>query len=99
MNDRYRALRAVALLLRVLAWIVAVFGGLFVAGAAIVTGFDAGNPVQGLTIAVGGTLAVALQALTLFAVSALISLFIDIEQNTRAAAEMIAHLSQAVAAR
>ena len=93
MHDRYRALRAVATLLRVFAWLVAVFGGLVAVGAAITTGFDAGDPVRGLAILVGGALAVAFQALMLFAASALLMVFIDIEQNTRATAEMIATLT------
>lgn len=90
MRDRYRALRAVATLLRALAWIVAVFGGLVVVGAAITTGFNVADPIRGLSIVVGGLIAVALQALLLFATSALITLFIDIEHNTRATAEILA---------
>jgi len=94
MRDRYRALRAVATLLRVLAWIVAVFGGLVIVATAITTGFNVGDPMRGLSIIVGGLVAVAVQALMLFAGSALIMLFIDIEQNTRATAEMLASTTQ-----
>lgn len=94
MQDRYRALRAVTTLLRILAWIVAVFGALFMIGAAITTGFDAGDPVRGLTIVIGGLLAVGLQALVLFAASALLTLLMDIEQNTRATAEMVANATR-----
>lgn len=90
MRDRYRALRAVATLMRVFAWIVAVFGGLVVVGAAITTGLDIANPLRGLSILIGGLIAVALQALMLFAASALITLFIDIEHNTRTTAEILA---------
>lgn len=90
MDDRYRALRAVATILRVLAWIVAVFGSLTVIATAIVAGFDAGDVVGGIGIVVGGLLVVAFQTLMLFAASALITLFIDIERNTRATAEMLA---------
>lgn len=90
MGDRYRALRAVATILRALAWIVAVFGSLTVIATGIVLGFDAGDVVGGIGILVGGLLAVAFQALMLFAASALIALFIDIERNTRATAEMLA---------
>jgi hypothetical protein len=94
MRDRYRALRAVATLLRVFAWIVAVFGGLVVVAAAITTGFDVANVVRALSILVGGLIAVALQALLLFAASAMITLFIDIESNTRTTAEILATIME-----
>lgn len=94
MRDRYRALRAVATLLRAFAWIVAVFGGLVVVAAAITTGFDVANVVRALSILVGGLIAVALQALLLFAASAMITLFIDIESNTRTTAEILATIME-----
>jgi hypothetical protein len=68
-----------------------------VAGAAITTGADTATvegSVHGLVILVGGVLAVGLQALVLFATSALITLFMDVEHNTRATAEMVATLAQ-----
>lgn len=98
MRDRYRALRVVVAVLRVFAWIVAVFGTLVVVGAALTTATEGGGGVRdwtrGLSIVVGGILVVGLQTLLLFAASALITLFIDIERNTRATAEMIAHLAR-----
>jgi hypothetical protein len=97
MKDRYRALRVVTTLLRGFAWLVAVFGTLVVIAAALTSASEGGGGMQdwmrGLGIAVGGILAVALQALVLFAASAMITLFIDIEQNTRATAEMMARLT------
>lgn len=90
MHDRYRALRVVAVLLRACAWVVAVFGGLIVVAAAINTGFAVADPLRGLSIVVGGLIAVALSAVVLFAASALVTLLIDIEQNTRATAEILA---------
>jgi hypothetical protein len=96
MRDRYRALRVVVTLLRAFAWIVAIFGTLVVIAAALTATAEGGSGPQdwlrGLGIAGAGVLAVALQALVLFAASAMITLFIDIEQNTRATAEMMAHL-------
>lgn len=90
MGDSYRALRAVATILRVLAWIIAVFGGLTVIATAILVGFDAEDVVGGVGIVVAGLLVVAFQTLMLFAASALITLFIDIERNTRTTAEILA---------
>lgn len=103
MKDRYRALRVVVALLRTFAWIIVIFGGLIVVGAAITTTAEVGGTPQGwlrgLTIIVGGVVAVGLLGLALFAAGALINLLIDIEQNTRAAAEMIAYLTRPADAR
>ena len=98
MRDRYRALRLLVTVLRVFAWIVAVFGSLVVVGAALTTATEGGGGVRdwtrGLSVVVGGILVVGLQTLLLSAASALISLFVDIERNTRATAEMIAGLTR-----
>ena len=98
MRDRYRALRMLVTVLRIFAWIVAVFGSLVVVGAALTTATEGDGGVRdwtrGLSVVVGGLLVVALQTLLLSAASALISLFVDIERNTRATAEMLAHLTR-----
>ena len=98
MRDRYRALRLLVAVLRIAAWIVAVFGSLVVFGAAITTATAGGGGVRdwarGLSVVVGGILVVALQALLLFAASALITLLLDIERNTRATAELLARLAR-----
>ena len=103
MKDRYRALRVVIAVLRMLAWIVVIFGGLIVVGAAITTTAEVGGTPQGwlraMAILVGGIVALGLQALALFAACALITLLIDIERNTRAATEMIAYLTRLTEAR
>ena len=98
MKDRYRALRVVIALLRISAWIVAIFGGLVVVGAAITTTADAGGTpeswLRGMAIIVGGVVALGLLALALFAASAWITLVMDIEHNTRTTAEMVVYLTR-----
>ncbi len=81
---RYRALRTIATVLRVLAFIVAIVGGLAVLIGAIVTGSaEEGGFGAGLLTLVGGALYVAFIALILFAYAETIRLAIDIEGNTR----------------
>jgi hypothetical protein len=98
MDDRYRSLRIVATLLRVLAVIVALLGALFVFVGSAMGGLPAGMPGArgpGITVAtLVGLVVVALYALFLWAAGAMINLFIDLERNTRATADMIANLGR-----
>jgi uncharacterized membrane protein len=98
MNDRYRALRIVAILLRVLAVIVALLGVLFVFVGGTMAGLPAGMPgALGARFTVAtlvGLVVVTLYALFLWAAGAMINLFMDLERNTRATADMVANLGR-----
>ena len=87
-GTRYRALETISRILRVLAWVVLVLGGLGVLIAGVIALAD--EPASGLAILVGGALYVAFIALALFAYAELIRLMIDMESNTRRTAEAIA---------
>lgn len=100
-DRRYRSLRIVATLLKVLAVIVAVAGGLFVVGGRFgafggLTGVPGGLGPGVTASVIVGLLAVALYALFLWASGAMINLFIDLEKNTRATADMLADLGRSL---
>jgi hypothetical protein len=88
-GNRYPILRFAQTIIRVLAWISLVVGPIvgLVAGAR--NGF--GGAVGGL---IGGGIAGALYWVMLLAYAELISVALDIEINTRTAAEATAHLAQ-----
>jgi hypothetical protein len=87
-EERYRALRTVAAIIRVLAYVVAILGTIGVVIAAISAISQAG--AQGLLFLVGGLLYVAVVALFLFAYAEIIRLIIAVEDNTRLTAEALA---------
>lgn len=102
-DRRYSSLRIVAVLLRVLAVIVLLLGGAFVilGGFGRFGAFDRltpglpGGADPGFTAATLVSLVgVALYALFLWAGGAMITLFIDLERNTRATADMIANMGR-----
>ena len=89
-EERYRALRTVATIIRVLAFIVAIVGGLAVVIGAVNAMSSSGGAIgAGLLILVGGFLYVAVVALFLFAYAEIIRLVIAVEDNTRTTAEGI----------
>ena len=91
LQERYRALRTVATIIRVLAFIIAILGGLGVLIASVAIGVsDDGGVGQGLATLVGGALYVAFIALFMFAYGELINLIIAVEDNTRRTAEALA---------
>jgi hypothetical protein len=105
MENRYRSLRIVAVVLRLLAVIVAVLGALFLIASGFGFGADlwASGAFGAAPIAAGGIvglivgpLVVALYALFLWASGSMINLFIDLERNTRATASFIADLNRAL---
>jgi hypothetical protein len=71
-------------ILKVIAWIIAIVGGLAVLIAAIAVGVaDDGGAGEALLTLLIGAIWVALYALFTFASAELIRLFIAIEENTR----------------
>jgi hypothetical protein len=89
-DERYRALRTVAAIIRALAYVVAVIGGLAVVIGAIATVAQGGGVGPALLVLVGGLLYVAVIALFLFAYAEIVRLFIAVEDNTRLTAEALA---------
>src|SRR5829696_1890913 len=86
-EERYRALRTIAAIIRILAYVVAVIGAIgFVIGSGAII---EGGP-GGLFILVGGLLYAAVVALFLFAYAEIIRLIIAVEDNTRVTAEALA---------
>ena len=88
-EERYSALRTITALIRALAYIVAIVGGIgvVIAGIAAIT---QGGLGQGILVLVGGLLYVAVIALFLFAYAEIIRLVIAVEHNTRLTAEAVA---------
>ncbi len=108
MTKKYRALRFIAVLLRILAWIVLVVGVLSAIGA-LIAGFVGGGESMwqqfGVRPMVSGVVAglvvfftvlfwAAVDALALFAAADYIVLFMDIEANTRATAHYLAEINR-----
>jgi hypothetical protein len=87
-EERYRALRTVATIIRILAYVVAIIGAIGVIIGAIAA-IGQGVVGQGLLVLVGGLLYVAVIALFLFAYAELIRLIIAVEDNTRLTAEAV----------
>lgn len=86
-KPRYGALRTIAKILRILAFIVAIVGGIGVLIAAAVTAGESGGAA--LLTLIGGALYVGFFTLVLFAYAELIRLLIDAESNTRRTAEAL----------
>jgi hypothetical protein len=89
-EERYGALRLVATLLRILAFVVAILGGLAVVIGTITSVGQEGGLGPALLVLIGGLLYVAVIALFLFAYAEIIRLVIAVEDNTRLTAEAIA---------
>jgi hypothetical protein len=85
---RYAGLEAISRVFRILAWLVAILGGLAVIGASfgLVSEERSGEALA--TLIVGGLL-VALYVLLLLAASEGIKIIIDIEDNTRRTANAL----------
>jgi hypothetical protein len=88
-EERYRALRTIASIIRILAYVVAVIGAIGVVIAGI-SALSQGGGLQGLLVLVGGLLYVAVIALFLFAYAEIVRLVIAVEDNTRVTAEAVA---------
>ena len=109
MDKKYRILRFVATLWKILAWVVLVVGtlaaiatlaGVLLGGAQLRPYFDSGivpfSPIVGGIIAfVGGVLFTIFYFLALYGVGELLQLLIGIEENTRATATMLQQLRPA----
>jgi len=83
--QRYTALRTIAVVLKVLAWIVAVagvIGSIFMAVMAV-------SGLEAIGTLIGGLLATAIYFVILLAAAEVIRVVIDIEQNTRDSAESL----------
>jgi hypothetical protein len=90
-EERYRALRLIASIIRVFAILVAVLGGIGVlVGAIVALGQEEGGVGQALLILVGGALYVGVISLFMFAYGEIIRLVIAVEDNTRLTAEALA---------
>lgn len=103
---RYRALRIVATVYRIIGWIVIVIGVLGTCGSSVAAvavpsyvgrqfGYQAGvgvGVVQAVIILVVGLLYTGLIGVTLLALAEGIEVFLDIEENTREIARRIKEL-------
>ena len=90
-GQRWPALRTVATIFRVLAWLIVGLGGLAVLiGAIAVAVSDDGGIGEGLLTLVFGGLGVGFYALINFAAAELIAIGIAIEENTHRTAEGLA---------
>jgi tetrahydromethanopterin S-methyltransferase subunit D len=85
---RYTTLLTIARVLRIVAWVVAILGGLGVIGGTLQTLSDE-SAGQAFAVLVVGILAVALYTLFFLAAAEGIKLAIDIEGNTRRTAEAL----------
>lgn len=87
MKRKYGALRTVALILTVIAWIVLIVGiiGSIVAGAfgADALGMGGGGAAYAAAVIIGGIIMSVLYFLVLLAFAQLIYLLVDVERNTR----------------
>lgn len=84
-EERFGALRTLATILRIVAWIVVIGGTIAsVIGAVQSFGYAVGS---GLTALIGGLVATAVAALVLFVYAEIIRLGLAIERNTWRAAE------------
>jgi hypothetical protein len=84
-EERYGALRTIAEIIRILAYVVAV-GGTIVVIIGCIGSFQQ-SVVGGLVALIGGLLCVAVAALVLFAYAEIIRLVIAVEHNTWRTAE------------
>ncbi len=88
---RYAALRAIATVLRALAWLVVTLGviGSLIAAVSVPSGIEEGGTrvAVGIVTLVGGLIWTAVSAVILFALADSIFVLLDIEENTRQAAE------------
>jgi hypothetical protein len=85
---RYTGLEAISRVFRILAWVVAILGGLGVIGASFGLVAQERSAEAFVTLLVGG-LIVALYVLLLMAASEGIKIVIDIEDNTRRTANAL----------
>ncbi len=85
---RYTTLLTIARVLRVIAWIVAILGGLGLIGGTLQT-LGEKSAGEAFAVLVVGTLAVGLYTMLLLAAAEGIKLAIDIEANTRRTAELL----------
>ena len=82
-SERYPALRSIAKVYKIMAWIVAIVAGI-IAFVALLTGiFKGGEEFQALFAFVVCVLGGAIGYISLLAISEGIQVFIDIEENTR----------------
>jgi len=82
MKRKYAALRTVAVIITVIAWIVLIVGVIgSIAGGALAIGTTSGT--YAVVIIIGGIVASILYFLVLLAFAQLIYLFVDVERNTR----------------
>lgn len=91
-GPRWRALRTVSTILRVLAWVIVVLGGLGVLiGAVSVGASDDGGAGEALLTLIFGGIGVGLYALLTFATAEFIMIAIAVEENTKSTAEGLVH--------
>ena len=89
-GERYRALRTVSTIFKVVAWVIAILGTIGVIVAAVAAGSESdGGAGDAIGVLIAGGIAVALYALFAFATAEMIRLAIAIEENTRRAADLI----------
>jgi hypothetical protein len=81
-EHRYPALRTIAGIFRIPAWLIVIGGALVVVIATIVVA-DSSGAGEAILTAVGGGITVAIYAVLNFALAELIGLAIAIEENTR----------------
>ncbi len=87
--QKYPFLKYATLVLRILGWVVLVFGVIF----AIIFGTQQKVPITGAFLAIGGVILSFLAWLFLLATREFIYILIHIEENTRNTAESIAKKS------
>jgi hypothetical protein len=83
--QRYRALRTIATVFRILAWIVLVLGVI----GSIVVAVMAEGAAAAVLVLIAGLFGTAIYFLILFAAAGAIYVVIDIEQNTRDTVESL----------
>ncbi len=107
MTKKYRALRFIAVLLRILAWVVLI-GGVLGAIGVLISGLSGGTQLMrqlgmppfasGVVMGIVGFLTflfwAVVEAIALFATADYLLLLMDIETNTRATAHYLAEINR-----
>jgi hypothetical protein len=93
MDKRFTALRVIATILKVLAWIALIFGLLAAIGSLVlgftlnnqlgISGLDVGGPLAGIALFVAILIIAILQFLFFYAGGEFLYLFLSIEENSR----------------
>lgn len=98
MDRRFMALRIIATVFKILAWLALIFGVLgaigalllgFVTGQDGLLGFNLTGPLTGIALFVVSLIAAVISFLLLYAFAEFIYLFLSVEENTRRTAYLV----------